>query len=146
MTVLLSIVAVFLFLEIANVMALYFATGSDKFNALGVFAAWEASKEYPEIHALVRYLAYWVAGTKLIFISLLVVVLMLGDARVQVASVGVLMLSILSFFWRLFPLIRGMDARGQLIPRGYAKVLGGMIVGFLAALGTGLGFGIAALN
>ena len=71
MTVLIAITCVFLLLEIANVAALYFRPGTAKFNAVGVFRAWEASKEHPEIHDLVRYLVYWVAGTKLIFILLL---------------------------------------------------------------------------
>jgi hypothetical protein len=33
----------------------------------------------------------------------------------------------LSFFWRLFPLIRKMDKSGQITPAKYSLVLGGMI-------------------
>lgn len=136
MGVLTIIVVIFLVLEISNVLALYFATGSDKFNALGVFKAWEASKAHPELHALIRYLAYWVAGTKLIFIFLMVVILWLGDARLQVFAVGALIASIASFWWRLFPLIRSIDADGGLQPAGYAKTLGLMILGFTVILIT----------
>ncbi len=145
MTALIVITGVFLLLETANVLALYFHPGSDKFNALGVFRAWEASKDHPEIHDLVRYLAYWVAGVKLIVIVLVVAILAFGDDRMRVIAVGALILSILSFFWRLFPLARAMDARSQLNPPGYAKVLGGMIVGFLVALGVALGLGLLSL-
>ncbi|MCP4807753.1 MAG: hypothetical protein GY913_10135 [Proteobacteria bacterium] len=145
MTVLISIVAVFLLLESANVCALYFRPGSDKFNALGVFKAWEASKQHPELHDLIRYLAYWVAGAKLIVLMLLVVILVFGDAQTKVVSVAALIVSILSFFWRLFPLIRRLDERGQLTIPGYSKVLGLMIAGFLAGLGVALGFGVSGL-
>ena len=145
MTVLIAITCVFLLLEIANVAALYFAPGSDKFNALGVFRAWEASRQHPEVHDLVRYLAFWVAGTKLIFILLLASILVFGDDRMRVIAVGALILSILSFFWRLFPLIRRIDRRSQLNPPGYSKVLGLMIAGFLAALVVALGFGMSSL-
>jgi len=145
MTVLIVVCCVFLLLECANVAALYFQPGTDKFNAVGVFSAWEASKAHPEIHALVRYLTWWVAGTKLIFILLLGAILVVGDDTMRVVAVAALMLSILSFFWRLFPTIRRMDAAGQLTMPGYSRVLGVMIAGFLLMLGTGLGFGLASL-
>jgi hypothetical protein len=145
MTVLIVTVCVFLLLEAANVGALYFQPGTDKFNAVGVFRAWEASKAHPEIHDLVRYLTWWVAGTKLIFILLLGAVMAFGDDLMRVVAVAALMLSILSFFWRLFPLIRRMDAQGQLTLPHYSRVLGVMIAGFLLMLGVGLGFGAAGL-
>lgn len=144
MTVLIIVCCIFLALELANVAALYFRPGTDKFNAVGVFRAWEASKAHPEIHDLVRYLTWWVAGTKLIFILLLAAIMAVGDGTMRVVAVAALMLSILSFFWRLFPLIRRMDSAGQLTIPGYAKVLGVMIAGFLLMLGTGLGFGLAS--
>ena len=142
MTVLTAIVVVFMLLELANVGSLYFVPGSTKFNALGVFAAWESSKNDPQVHGLVRYLACWVAGTKLIFLGLLAVVLTLGPPRLVMASVAVLIATILTFYWRLFPLIRRMDADGQLTVPGYSKVLGVMIALFVVALGVGLAFGL----
>ncbi len=145
MTVLIIIASVFLLLECANVAALYFRPGTTMFNAVGVFRAFEASKADPDVHDLVRYLTFWVAGTKLIFIVLLIAILAFGDDRMRVIAVGALILSILSFFWRLFPLIRRMDARSMLRPPGYSKALGFMIFGFLAALAVALGFGLASL-
>ena len=40
----------FVFLEFSNVLAMYFAPGSRYANAVGVFTAWEKSKQHPEIH------------------------------------------------------------------------------------------------
>ena len=48
-------------MEIANVLSLYFKPESKMFNGIGVFKAWEKSKEDPEVHDLVRYLVFWVA-------------------------------------------------------------------------------------
>jgi len=63
-----------------------------------VFKAWEKSKADPEIHDLVKYLVNWVAGTKLIFISLLIVILIVADDRTVVFARIALVISITSFF------------------------------------------------
>ena len=70
MTIIKIVILVFIALELTNVIALYFAPGSKMANAVGVFKAWEKSKEYPEIHDFVKYLVNWVAGAKLIFLLL----------------------------------------------------------------------------
>ena len=57
-------VAAFLLLEFFNVLALYFKPTMKQANAVGMFNAWEKSKSDPELHNLVKYLVYWVAGTK----------------------------------------------------------------------------------
>jgi hypothetical protein len=137
-------IAAFALLEVTNVVTLYVAPGSRKANGVGVFTAWEASKADPDIHAFVRYLVYWVAGTKLIFLGLLLVILVTAPERTTIAAAGVLALSIASFFWRLFPLARGMDRRGQMVPSGYSGVLGVMIGAMVAVLG--LGAAIAGLT
>jgi hypothetical protein len=76
---------------------------------VGVLKAWQKPKQDPEIHDFVRYLVYRVAGTKLIFILLLVVILLTADEQTLILAGPVLILSIASFFWRHFPLIREMD-------------------------------------
>jgi len=43
-----------------------------------------------------------------------------------------LIVAILSFYWRLFPLIRKMDQSGQIEPQNYSIVLGVMIFVFVA--------------
>ncbi|MCJ7701252.1 MAG: hypothetical protein MUO62_06685 [Anaerolineales bacterium] len=121
----------FLILEATNVIALYFFPGSKYANSVGVFKAWEKSKQYPEIHDFVKYLVNWVAGTKLIFIFLLIVILYRADDRTLVFSSAALVISIASFFWRLFPLIRKMDREDQIDPKHYSAVLGWMILAFI---------------
>ena len=134
MTIIQIAISGFILLELSNVVALYFAPGSKYANAVGVFSAWEKSKQYPEIHDLVKYLVYWVAGTKLIFLLLLTVIIIFADAETQRISVMALVIAILSFYWRLFPLIRKMDQNGQIEPKNYSVVLGIMIFAFAAIL------------
>ena len=127
------VIVAFILLELANVLALYFAPGSRYANAVGVFTAWEKSKSYPEIHEFVKYLVNWVAGTKLIFLSLLAIIVLYADAELQRLSLWVLALTTASFYWRLFPLIRNIGRNGQIEPPNYATVLGVMILVFIAA-------------
>jgi hypothetical protein len=122
---------VFLIIEATNVIALYFFPGSKYANSVGVFKAWEKSKVDPDIHNFIQYLVNWVAGTKLIFIVLLVVILIVSDDRTLVFAGVALVVSIASFFWRLFPLIRKMDREGQIEPQNYSAVLGCMIAAFI---------------
>ncbi len=131
-------IIVFLVLESLNIMTLYFAPGSTRGNGIGVFSAYEESKEHPEIHALVTYLINWVAGTKLIFVALLVVILATGSETTKMLTVVALILSILSFFWRLFPSIRRMDEAGCCTTQGYSKTLGIMIASFIAGFAVAL--------
>ncbi len=111
MNILSIAILLFLVLEISNVIMLYFTPGTKKGNGLGVFNAYEKSKSDPEIHALIKYLVNWVAGSKLIFIALLIVIIFTADDNTIFFSVIVLILSILTFFWRLFPIIRNMDKK-----------------------------------
>ena len=124
-------IIIFIILELMNVGMLYFKPGSKLGNGIGVFNAWEKSKENEEIHELVKYLVYWVAGTKLIFITLLIVIIITGTWITQLLSVIVLILSILTFFWRLYPIMRKMDKKDQINPKGYSKTLGIMIAAFI---------------
>ena len=39
-----------------------------------------------------------------------------------------------SFYWRLFPLIRSLDRRGQIEPKNYSTVLGIAIFVFIVNL------------
>lgn len=121
----------FLILETTNVITLYFFPGSKYANGVGVFKAWERSKDDPGIHQLIKYLVNWVAGTKLIFLLLLLVLLATADEQQLILMGGALVLSIASFFWRLFPLIRQMDRSNEIEPSNYSLVLGGIILGFI---------------
>ncbi|HCE16495.1 MAG TPA: hypothetical protein DEQ80_01415 [Anaerolinea thermolimosa] len=121
------VIVVFVFLELSNLLALYFFPGSKRANAVGVFSAWEKSRQYPEIHDFIQYLVYWVAGAKLIFIFLLLGIVLFGDLTLQRMSLLAVAIATLSFYWRLFPLIRKMDRNGQIEPRNYSITLGVMI-------------------
>jgi hypothetical protein len=130
------VILVFMLLEFSNVLALYFAPGSKYANAVGVFTAWEKSKQYPEIHDFIKYLVYWVAGVKLIFLFLLAVMIIFSDFDSQRMSLIALAVATASFYWRLFPLIRKMDKAGQIKPKNYSMVLGVMIFLFIAVFLT----------
>ena len=136
MNLLTNIIIGFLILEAINVATLYFAPGSKLANGVGVFKAWEESKQYPDIHNFIKYLVNWVAGAKLIFIFLLIVVLYFGDHNTLIYAAVALFASILSFFWRLFPLIRQMDQNAQIEPKNYSIGLAGMILGFVIVFFT----------
>ncbi|MBL8095050.1 MAG: hypothetical protein JNL73_12850 [Anaerolineales bacterium] len=128
-----GIVAIgFLILEAANVVTLYFFPGSKYANGIGVFKAWETSKQDPHVHDLVKYLVNWVAGTKLIFILLLIVILFTAQEQTLFYSGLALVISIAAFYWRLFPLIRKMDRDNQIDPKNYSATLGWMILAFIA--------------
>ena len=121
----------FIVLEATNVFTLYFFPGSKYANSVGVFKAWELSQQIPEMKDFVRYLVNWVAGTKLIFLLLLIVILFTIDDQ-GLLYVGVaLIISISTFFWRLFALIRKMDRADQIVPKNYSAVLGVMISAFV---------------
>ena len=132
MTIIKIVILIFIALELTNVIALYFAPGSKMANAVGVFSAWEKSKEYPEIHNFVKYLVNWVAGAKLIFLLLLAVIVIYADVDTQRMSLIALAIATASFYWRLFPLIKKMDKAGQIDPEKYSTVLGVMIFVFIA--------------
>jgi hypothetical protein len=122
----------FIVLEVMNILTLYFKPDSKIGNGIGVFNAWEKSKEIPEVHELIKYLTFWVAGSKLIFIGLLLVIILTGSPITQLFSVVILILSILSFYWRLYPMIKSMDKKGDISPKGYSKTLGIMITSFIS--------------
>ena len=132
----------FLVLEATNVITLYLFSDSKYANGVGVFKAWEKSKSDPEIHNFVKYLVNWVAGTKLIFILLLIVILFTANDQTLIFTGIALVVSIASFFWRLFPLIRKMDRDDQIDPKNYSTVLGWMILAFILIFLSGVIFSI----
>ena len=138
MDILSAAIIVFVMIETLNIGTLYFRPGSRRGNGIGVFNAYRRSEADPDTHELVRYLVNWVAGTKLIFVALLFVILVTGSQTTKAYAVVALILSILSFFWRLFPAIVRLDRGNQITPSGYSRTLGIMIAcvvgGFVAAL------------
>ncbi len=129
---------IFVIMETANVCILYFAPDSRLGNGVAVFDEWENSKRDDNTHLFARYMANWVAGTKLIFIVLLLVVLFTGSETTKTFAVVVMILSIATYFWRLHPIVKRLDASGKITPKGYSKALGFMISGFLAMFSCAL--------
>lgn len=122
----------FIVLETTNVVALYFFPGTKYANSVGIFKAFERSKTDPAVHDFVKYLVNWVAGTKVIFLTLLIAIVIFADDRGLFIAGIAMMLSISLFFWRLFPLIRQMDRDGEIEPKNYSAILGLMIAAFVA--------------
>ncbi len=138
MNILSIAIIIFILLESLNVLTLYFNPGSQIGNGIGVFNAWEKSKADPEMHQFVRYLVNWVAGTKLIFIALLLVILFTAGEATQLLTVVAMIASISSFFWRLNPIMKSLDAAGHITPSGYSKTLTMMIAGFMGIFAIAL--------
>jgi hypothetical protein len=132
MNIISIVLVLFIVLESSNVLLLYFFPESKKGNGVGIFKALEKSKSNPEVYALIKYLINWVAGTKLIFIALLAVIIAVGNKATQLYSLVALIISVATFFWRLYPLIKAMDANNEIAPKGYSKTLAIMIAAFIA--------------
>lgn len=130
MSILSIAILIFILMESANVAILYFWPGSQLGNGAGVFNAFHNS-ENEEQKLFASYLVNWVAGVKLIFIFLLAVILVLGTEQLRMWAVVAMILSIATYFWRLHPTIKKLDAMGCITPKGYSKALGWMIGGFL---------------
>lgn len=125
-------IIVFIVLEMTNVFILYFAPDLNKGNGVALFNHWEKSKDDESAHQFASYMINWVAGTKLIFIFLLIVIVLTADEWTKLCSIAVLIVSIATYYWRLHPIIKKMDQKGEITPKGYSKTLGGMIAIFLS--------------
>ena len=67
-------ISVFVFIEFLNIMMLYFMPGSKMGNGVGVFNDYHTLNENEDSKEFVGYLINWVAGAKLIFIMIGIVV------------------------------------------------------------------------
>lgn len=132
------VMGLFIFIECLNVILLYKVPGSTKGNAVGVFKAYTKAKADPELSILVEYLVNWVAGTKLIFIVLLIGIIITGSPATKVFSVIALIFSISTFFSRLFPIIKKMEAGGGVTINGYSRTLAIMIASFIGVFTVAL--------
>ena len=124
-------ISVFVFIEFLNIMMLYFMPGSKMGNGVGVFNDYHTLNENEDSKEFVGYLINWVAGAKLIFIMIGIVVVIFGNYNTQLYTVVALIISILSFYWRLFPTIKRLDHQEKISPKGYYKTLNYMILSFV---------------
>jgi hypothetical protein len=135
MMILLTIAMIaFLLLEISNVFVLFFKPDSRQVHGMGMFPAWEKSKTDPDIHNLMKYLATWVAGSKLILIALLIVILVWGDRQLVIIAGFALAFSMLPFYFGLFPVMKKIDQNSQVDPKGFSMRLGFTITVLILAL------------
>jgi hypothetical protein len=137
MTFLIVVMVGFLMLEISNVFVLLFTPNSRQVHGMGMFPAWEKSKSDPDVHNLMRYLSIWVAGSKLILIALLSVILIWGGKQLTMIAGFALFVSMLPFYFGLFPTMKRIDGRDQVEPKGFSMRLGFTITVLILALLTG---------
>lgn len=131
MTVLNIAIIVFIIMESANVFILYFAPDSKLGNGVAVFNNWFKAKEDESSELFAKYMTNWVAGVKLIFVVLLLVILFTGTELTKLFAVFAMILSIATYYFRLNPIIKKLDSMGEITPKGYSKTLFGMITGFM---------------
>lgn len=131
-------IIIFIIMETANVIILYFAPDSRRGNGVAVFKHWERAKADEDTYLFASYMTNWVAGTKLIFILLLIVILLTANEMAKVFSVVVMLASIATYYWRLHPIITKLDQKGQINPSGYSRTLCFMIAGFLTMFAIAL--------
>ncbi len=131
MDILTIAIIIFCIMETANVCILYFKPDSKLGNGVAVFDAWHDAKKDEPMTLFAHYMVYWVAGTKLIFIVLLGVIVLTGTQQTKFFAVVVMILSIATYFWKLHPIIKRLDAQGKITPKNYSVTLGRMIAGFL---------------
>lgn len=98
---------------------------------MAVFNPWFHSKKDPAQALFAQYMTNWVAGVKLIFIVLLVVILVVGNELTKVFAVGAMILSIATYYVRLHPILKKLDQQGEITPQGYSNTLFWMITGFM---------------
>lgn len=122
---------IFCLMELGNILILYFKPDSKLGNGVAVFDSWFDSKKDENMNLFVHYMAYWVAGVKLIFIFLLMVIVLFGNEMTQICGAVAMILSISTYFWKLHPIIKILDKNGKITPKGYSKTLGYMISAFL---------------
>ncbi len=132
MTIILDIaIIIFILMETGNVLILYFAPESKLGNGVAIFNQCGKAKESETEHLFVQYMTNWVAGAKLIFIVLLLVILFTGSELTKLLGVFAMILSIATYYWRLNPIIKKLDDKNALCPKGYSKTLFWMITGIL---------------
>ena len=120
----------FIILELSNVCVMYFFNETTIANSVGVFKTF-VDQEDKAAKDFMTYLIYWVAGTKAIFISLLVVIIFFGDQTIKQVSVIVLTASIGLFYVKMLPLLKEIEQENGIITKNYARNLSIIIAVFM---------------
>ncbi len=139
MNILNVVILIFLLFEVLNILIMYFKPEFKYGNSMATFKAWEEAKKDEKTELFAKYMAYWVAGSKAVFIALLIVILLVADNTTKLWATIILIPAISLYYVRLHPIIKKLDAMGEIKPKGYSKMLGIMIAFFI------LMFAIAAV-
>ena len=67
------------------------------------------------------------AGIKLIVVGLVLVLIFTASTTTLIYAAIALVIAIASFYWRMFPMIRTADDRGQITPQGRSRTLAWMV-------------------
>lgn len=128
---------IFIVLEVSNVIVMFFFNETTIANGVGVFKKF-TEQDDPETKDLIKYLIYWVAGTKVIFIALLIVIIFLGSMLLKQVAVVALVLSISLFYWKMFPLAKRIEGNNGIKTKNYSRnlalIIGLFILMFIIAL------------
>ena len=124
-------IIIFIIMESLNVFVLYFNPKMSVGNGVGVFNGFHKTQNDKNEKLFVKYLINWIANAKVIFILLLFVILFTATEYVKLYACIGMVLSIAMYFISLHPIIKKLDEANMITPKGYSKVLGIMIAGFM---------------
>lgn len=133
-------IILFCMMEVSNVIILYFKPEFKYGNGVSVFKHYEESKKDELLHLFIKYMKNWVAGTKLIFIMLLMSVVFIGDEKMKIVANVMMIISIASYYFGLKPIISKLDENDKIKPKGYSKTLNKMITIFILMFSLALIF------
>ncbi len=114
-------IILFIAIELSNVLIIYFRPEFKYGNSLRAFNHWSIAKSDETMFLFVKYLANWVAGCKLLFIVLLIVILLTGSDITKIISICVMIPAIATYYLKLYPIIKKLDKSNQITPKGYPK-------------------------
>ncbi len=121
-------IIVFIIMEFSNVIILYFFPSFKYGNGVSIFNKLSIFVTDKNLELFGRYMINWVAGTKLIFIALLAVILLEGNETLKVYALIAMIFSIGTYFIGLHPILKKLDENNMVTPKGYSKTLFIMIL------------------
>lgn len=124
-------IIIFCIIEFSNVIILYFFPDYKIANSVAIFDTWDKMKEQEDTKLFGYYMVYWVAGVKLIFIFLLLVIAFFATKLIKIFAIISMILSISTYFFKLHYIIKKLDKMGKITPKNYSKKLDKIIIFFL---------------
>ncbi len=134
MNILDIVILVFIILETLNVLILYFNPNFKYGNGVSVFKRYKYFEKDEKSKLFVDYMAKWVANSKIIFITLLIVILIKADDTTKLYAAIFMALAISAYYLHMHPIIKKLDNMGEIEPKGYSNTLFSTITIFIIAL------------